>query len=207
MADKKKRTELDFDEINRLEYEDWFDEMDIEDAAFEERVRAAIAFDNRVGAALAWIDRERPSISVMYDRLYEAYRAVLRDLGLQGEALEERAIQFAEEVTKSTQRHRADLGGYWTSADRAVEIAKNESGLINNDVEYRAAKKSGKTKKTWHTMGDEKVRETHWPMDGVTVGIDEFFNVGGYDMLFPMDGEHGAPPEEIINCRCWVTYS
>ena len=143
MADKKKRTELDFDEINRLEYEDWFDEMDIEDAAFDERVRAAIAFDNRVGAALAWIDRERPSVSLMYDRLYEAYRSVLRDLGLQGEALEERAIQFAEEVTKSTQRHSSDISGYWTSADRAVEIAKNESGLINNDVEYRAAKKSG----------------------------------------------------------------
>ena len=35
----------------------------------------------------------------------------------------------------------------------------------------------------------------------------ERFKTGGYDMLFPMDGEHGAPPEEIINCRCWVTYS
>lgn len=202
--DKK---QLDFDEINRLEYEDWFDEMDIEDAAFEKRVKAAIAFDNRIGAILAWIDRSRPSVRVMYDRLYNAYLSVLQDLGLTGDALEERAISFAEEVTKSTERHRNDIGGYWTSADRAAEIAKNESGVVNNDTEFREAKRKGKTKKTWHTMGDEKVRETHFPMDGVTVGIDEFFDVGGYDMLFPLDGEHGAPPEEIINCRCWVTYS
>lgn len=207
MADKK-RDELDFDEINRLEYEDWFDEMDIEDEALEDRVRAAIAMDNRVGAVLAWIERNRPGVSEIYERFYRAYMDMLDDIDAASEEdFEERAIAFAEEVTKSTQKHRDSLDGYWTSADRAVEIAKNESGLVNNTMEYREAKRSGKRYKTWHTMGDDKVRETHWPMDGVRVGIDEFFNVNGYDMLFPMDGEHGAPPEEIINCRCWVTYS
>ena len=60
MADKK---QLDFDEINRLEYEDYFDEMDIEDDALKERVKAAVALDNRVGATLAWIERTRPGDS------------------------------------------------------------------------------------------------------------------------------------------------
>ena len=205
MADKK---QLDFDEINRLEFEDWFDDMDISDEEFERRVRAAIAFDNRIGAILAWIDRNDPGVKAMYERFYAAYMDMLDELDdADEEYLEERAIAFAEEVTKSTHRHRGDLGGYWTSADRAAEIAKTESGVINNDFDFKQAKKAGKTKKTWHTMGDNRVRETHWPMDGVTIGIDEFFDVNGWDMLYPMDGEHGAPPEEIINCRCWVTYS
>ena len=199
-------SKLDFDEINRPEYEDWFD-VGIGDEELKRRVKAAIAFDNRIGATLAWIERTRPGVRAMYDRFHRDYMDMLDDLDdADEEFLEERAIQFAEEVTKSTQRHADDLDGYWTSAQRAVEIAKNESGLVSNDFEYQRAKKQGKKLKTWHTMGDNKVRETHWPMDGVTVGIDEFFTVGGFDMLYPMDGEHGAPPEEIINCRCWVTY-
>lgn len=200
-------SKLDFDEINRLEYEDWFDEMGIGDEELKRRVDAAVAFDNRIGATLAWIERTNPGVRAMYERFYRDYMDMLDDLDdADEEFLEERAIQFAEEVTKSTQNHRENLDGYWTSAQRAVEIAKNESGLVNNDFEYQRAKRLGKKLKTWHTMGDNRVRETHWPMDGVTIGIDEFFDVGGYDMLYPMDGEHGAPPEEIINCRCWVTY-
>lgn len=199
---------LNFDEINKLEYEDYFDEMDIEDDELKARVKAAVALDNRVGDVLAWIERNNPGVRVMYDKFYEAYMDMLDDIDAADEEyLEERAIQFAEEVTKSTRNHRADLGGYWTSADRAVEIAKNESAIVNSHREFAEAKRRGKTRKTWHTMGDEKVRMSHVGMDGVTIGIDEMFDVNGSDMLYPGDTEHGADANEIINCRCWCTYS
>lgn len=205
MADKK-RSSLDFDEINKLEYEDYFDEMDIEDDALKERVKAAVALDNRVGATLAWIERTRPSVRAMYNRLYEAYMDMLDDIDAEDEEyLEERAIQFAEEVTKSTNNHSPD--GYWTSADRAAEIAKNESAIVNNHREFEEAKRRGKKYKTWNTMGDNKVRDSHVFMEGTRIGIDEMFDVNGSDMMFPGDTEHGAAPEEIINCRCWLTYS
>jgi len=194
---------MDFDEINKLEFKDWF--KDYKDKAHDERVKAAIALDNRVGAVLAWIERNRPGVQAMYDKFYEAYLDMLDDIDAEDEeSLEERAIQFAEEVTKTTRKHS---GEYWTSADRAAEIAKNESAIVNNTREFEEAKRKGKRWKTWNTMGDDRVRETHWPMDGVRIPIDEMFDVNGYDMMYPGDTDHGAPPEEVINCRCWLTYS
>lgn len=54
--------------------------------------------------------------------------------------------------------------------------------------------------KTWITMRDDRVRETHVPMHDVTVGSLETFNVGGFDLLYP--GQPIGPPEIWINCRC-----
>jgi len=54
--------------------------------------------------------------------------------------------------------------------------------------------------KTWITMRDDRVRETHVPMHDVTVGSLETFDVGGFDLLYP--GQPVGPPEIWINCRC-----
>ena len=198
-------TTLDFDEINRPEYEDWFDGMDISKDEIKRRVKAAIAFDNRIGATLAWIERTDPSVRSMYERFYRDYKDMLDDLDdADEEFLEQRAIQFAEEVTKSTQRHRGDLGGYWTSADRAAEIAKNEGGLVSNDTEYRQAKKAGKKYKTWNTMGDDKVRDTHDYLAGISVPVE--------DKFVTYDGDEADAPcgfnnvENNARCRCWLTF-
>ncbi|MBE3130023.1 MAG: hypothetical protein IMZ54_04790 [Acidobacteria bacterium] len=55
--------------------------------------------------------------------------------------------------------------------------------------------------KTWVTEGDDKVRESHAELDGVTIGLDETFD-NGVDHPSDRDGE----PEEVFNCRCWLTY-
>lgn len=58
--------------------------------------------------------------------------------------------------------------------------------------------------KTWHTMGDERVRDTHEYLDGMTVGIDErFYTYDGDSALFPGDF---TLPENSCGCRCWLTY-
>lgn len=53
--------------------------------------------------------------------------------------------------------------------------------------------------KTWRSMGDEKVRDTHFVLDGTTIGIDEYFHT--------VNGKALAPgmfkvAEEDCNCRC-----
>lgn len=95
---------------------------------------------------------------------------------------------------------------FYTSKDRAIMLACNEANYVGNDTDYNIAKYQGYRHKKWLTMKDEKVRFTHSLADGQTVGIDDYFNIGGYEMLYPMDTSQGAPPSECVNCRCVIQY-
>lgn len=54
--------------------------------------------------------------------------------------------------------------------------------------------------KTWRTMRDDRVRDLHQPMEGVTVGALDHFEVGGFPLQYP--GQPVGPPDVWINCRC-----
>jgi len=48
------------------------------------------------------------------------------------------------------------------------------------------------------------VRDSHAAMEGVAVGIDENFEVGGEALFLPSDPD--ASLDETANCRCTVEY-
>ena len=96
---------------------------------------------------------------------------------------------------------------YWLSYKRAEDIAKSEANTFLNYTDYLDAKESGKRVKTWLTMLDDKVRETHSEVEGQTIGIDEVFTVGDSLMKFPHDLSESPNPKEVIGCRCSVEYS
>lgn len=58
--------------------------------------------------------------------------------------------------------------------------------------------------KTWVTMGDPRVRDTHAHLDGNTVGLEDEF--------YTFDGDHAQRPggftlaSNNVNCRCWLQY-
>ena len=60
------------------------------------------------------------------------------------------------------------------------------------------------THKIWHTMEDDKVRDSHWFIDGDEVGINEYF--------YTLDGDRALKPygfeiaSNNINCRCYLEY-
>lgn len=83
-------------------------------------------------------------------------------------------------------------------ARRQLEDDNDKYDIVNSVI--------GALTKTWVTMRDDKVREDHADADGQTVGINETFNIGGYDMFEPGDESLGAGLEEICNCRCFVMY-
>lgn len=56
------------------------------------------------------------------------------------------------------------------------------------------------TRKTWRTMRDDRVRDLHAPLDGVSVAAGDPFDVGGFQLQYP--GQPIGPPEVWINCRC-----
>ena len=91
----------------------------------------------------------------------------------------------------------------WLGRERANLIALNEANWKWNNEEYYDAK-SKYTKKIWHTALDEKVRFTHMGLEGVTIGINEYFDVGGFPALMPLAST--LPVSETANCRCTLEY-
>lgn len=59
--------------------------------------------------------------------------------------------------------------------------------------------------KEWHTVGDEKVRDSHRFLEGYQVPLDEFFyTFDGDKALYPGGFEK---PENNCSCRCIILYS
>ena len=92
-------------------------------------------------------------------------------------------------------------------ADKDVEslvrVIDTDSTRVFNQGILDAGKKAGATTKTWATMNDDRVRDTHSFLEGVTVPIDARF--------YTYDGDSAPGPggfslaQNNCNCRCWVT--
>jgi len=57
-------------------------------------------------------------------------------------------------------------------------------------------------KKTWVSMGDNRVRNAHRIANGQEVGINDAFRVGGELLRYPADTSLGASLWNTIRCRC-----
>ena len=118
-----------------------------------------------------------------------------------------------EDIVETTLEHLQDGdtqdlsdNEYFLSDDRALDLAENGANMIADYGDYETAVEDGYTKKQWHTMQDSKVRDTHIPMDGKVIGINEYFNVNGSKMRYPHDLSMNPDINEIANCRCVCTY-
>ena len=56
--------------------------------------------------------------------------------------------------------------------------------------------------KIWRTVHDNRVRDAHAAMDGVSVPWTEDFIVDGHKMIGP--GDRSAPAYLWYNCRCRI---
>lgn len=102
-------------------------------------------------------------------------------------------------------RHRDDPWYY--SGDRARAIAENDSNALWNDEELKDAYDSGYRYKTWVTTMDGRERNSHAEVNGVTIELEELFELQGGYMAFPMDETYDPDPSEVCNCRCCLEYS
>lgn len=94
--------------------------------------------------------------------------------------------------------------GEATTQEELERIFVTESHRCFSDGQWDSAEGRA-THKTWVTKEDEKVRDTHWYIDGLTVGIDEYF--------YTLDGDRALRPygfelaSNNINCRCICRYT
>lgn len=204
---------LKTDELNNLRssvikqrFRNYFVPMEITAAEVDKRMDLAflIYLMTREMFALAeskrLTDEEEDLEDILYAFYYDKYEEILRENGVE-------RSNFAKAVGDIVATTVNYDGTYYTSDERAVLIAQNESNSVFAYEDEQQAIRNGKTHKTWLTMLDERVREDHQMMENVTIGINELFDVAGYQMARPMDDSHGAPAEQIIGCRCVCRYT
>ena len=117
---------------------------------------------------------------------------LLREVSLINEVTSDKILGWIEEGAEQgysvaqLQQAITDTGLF--SPDRALAIARTETGTAANLGQITAATISGADKKTWSTATFE-ARDSHQKMDGVTVDIDKPFTVGddNESAMYPMD--------------------
>lgn len=106
---------------------------------------------------------------------------------------------------QTLQQEIIDLMG--TSKARAKLIARQETMTSLATGQFDTMTAAGATTKTWHHRPQKNPRDgkhgpDHVSMEGETVAIDVEFSNG---LQYPRDPDVGRP-EEVINCRCYITY-
>jgi len=90
-------------------------------------------------------------------------------------------------------------------------IARTETMRASNAGTYNLYMESGEVElKEWLAAHDRRTRDTHVQADatyreGGSIGpipMNEPFIVGGFQMMYPLDGSMGADIREMANCRC-----
>lgn len=143
--------------------------------------------------AVAYLEQATNRLVAIGDTAWAAARESLVDGFTIGEPVEDLAARVQEA-----------LG---VAENRAVTIARTEVVSASNAGSYLGVQSLGEfgpEQKQWLATGDARTRESHLDADGQTVGLDEWFTVGGYDLEYP--GDPYGPPEEVVNCRCTILY-
>lgn len=134
-------------------------------------------------------------ITGVSERTKELFRRILAEALQEGLSVEQ------------TQRRLRD--SYAMSRKRALVISRTELGTATMSGEYvgmqQLQMEGYQVKKTWLATGDSRTRDSHSFMNGVTIPLNEDFNVNGSRMSRPLDPRGDA--SEVINCRCALTFS
>lgn len=92
------------------------------------------------------------------------------------------------------------------TADDVIRVLDTDSHRIYNDaIEDVGERSSGRIYKTWETMLDDRVRDTHEWLQSVRVPLNErFYTYDGDSARYPGDF---TLPQNNINCRCRISLS
>lgn len=214
---------LTFDELNKMvgmkrseSFNKYFAPMRISAKQKRERIRLAEALEEEFLYMLSYMFYAYPVINEqMVEDLRDGYIRQLEELGIATMVADDiarrnnvyyrQANKFAVDCIEATQRHKDDP--YYYSADRARLMGEDQANFIFDAKDYADAVENGYLFKTWNTVGDNRVRNSHEEVEGLTIPIDEPFVLQGGLMMAPHDDSMGVSEEELIMCRCSLSYS
>ena len=106
-----------------------------------------------------------------------------------------------ESMPKIAERMMNVTGMNYRSAIRNARTATGGAYNAGRIEGMKQAEEKGvKMLKRWSAIFDDKTRDEHRLLDGVTIPIDEKFEIDGYELEYPRDPN--GEPEMIYNCRC-----
>lgn len=201
---------LPIDEVRSIPYKEYFGSMSLTEKQKKDRIAFAERLEDELLLIFALFgtfnDYSVTNDNLIIEQLKDAYLTVSASFGVpQDDYILELSELFAVGFVDTTRKHIQEE--WYTSEDRAVYNAENESNTVLNYKDFSDAKKNHRFK-TWITENDNRVRATHIPLEGETIPIDDLFVVGDALMRFPKDIEYAADyPDEIVGCRCSIKYS
>jgi len=208
-------SKMAFDELNIIQYtneeveaflDEYFEPMFLPHSELEKRKDAAREFREVLLFILLAVVVEDNLGSIDWDNLRlqmvnqfgDVVRKYSRDDDFTQYFIEKAADDFIEVSRKHIGEDK------WFSDERALPDAANYANMTVGYDDWQEAIESGKTKKMWVSQRDGRVRHTHRIADGQTVPINGYFTVGNSMLAYPTDPE--GSPEEVVNCRCRVSY-
>lgn len=192
----------------KIVYETYFGEMEISDEEKKERLELAKELEPIfISFFYAFLESGEGEEDFIQSLSAEYEKSALKFLKVREPPayIKEYSEKITEDIIRTTIENKDTP--YFTSVERAMNIAANEANTIGNYREYTRMVKQGYKYKTWITMNDDKVRHTHAESNGYKIGIFDSFQIGASEMSFPRDYSLGASAEEIVNCRCSLKYT
>lgn len=206
---------MTWDELNQLvgynisePFDEYYAPMKLTEKQKRQRMALAERLDDVFIALLAeffYADQIGAIVSSdIYERTRESYMDAVRQSVEPDYYILNHGIELIATTIAVLMRHQDEP--YFYSEDRARAIAEGDSNSVWNHTEYENAVKN-KHYKTWNTIMDGKERDSHAEVNGLTIPIDDLFHLQGGDCLYPRDDSYGMSDEEIISCRCSLTFS
>lgn len=92
------------------------------------------------------------------------------------------------------------------TVDEIIRVVDTDLNRVYNDSILDVGERAdGTVMKTWQTMEDDRVRDTHFPLQSVKIPVDaRFYAWDGDSARYPGDF---TLPENNINCRCRISLS
>lgn len=184
----------------------YFDPMQISEKQRRERIDAAEDIFDAILFFLIWCEDvpervSEPETQRMFENLY---KEVIFQHGEPDSYFDDYVVLFIPLLIATTLVHIDEP--YFTSVERAANVAVNEANSVLGYGELKKAKEQGYTKKTWMAEIDDRTRPDHVEMNGWTVPIDDYFVFEDCMMLFAHDEVNGTA-KQTVNCRCATFYS
>lgn len=126
-----------------------------------------------------------------------------QSISWQGDKMEQWARRYMNSVSKNTADSVVKKAVHSMKAISRTKATKWENrarqGVYNVMERFGVG-----VEKVWHTQLDDRVRDAHADMEGMTVKANEPFICQGYEMDYPGDDSGGAPASLVYNCRCYM---
>lgn len=210
---------MSFDELNRLvgykksePINEYFTPMRISETAKRRREQLAYELEQIFLAMLIelfYADQYDVSVNQgdLVNRILIEYMAIVGSIdGIEpDDYIESHAEAIITSVLEVLFRHQSEP--YYYSRDRARLIGEDESNAVWGHQELMDAIADGYTMKKWNTIMDGRERESHAELNGTTIPIDEPFEARGGLMMEPHDDSLGVSDEELVSCRCSLSFS